>query len=143
MFLYICGEYTCKPPEEFGRDFPATLSKEHKGLLYVLEHRYYGKSQPFNTWENWALHYLTVDNALADMAAFLSEIKANLTASSTNKVKIITIGGSYPGALSAWFRYKYPHIADGALASSAVVNAVENLFEYDGQVYTSMLRSGE
>jgi hypothetical protein len=36
----------------------------------------------------------------------------------------ITIGGSYPGALSAWFRYKYSHLTIGAIASSAVINAI-------------------
>lgn len=43
----------------------------------------------------------------------------------------LTIGGSYPGALSAWFRYKYPHLTVGALASSAVINAILDFTAYD------------
>jgi hypothetical protein len=43
----------------------------------------------------------------------------------------VTIGGSYPGALSAWFRYKYPHLTVGALASSAVINAILDFPKFD------------
>jgi hypothetical protein len=42
-----------------------------------------------------------------------------------------TIGGSYPGALSAWFRYKFPHLTIGALASSAVVNSILDFPQFD------------
>jgi len=90
-------------------------------------------SQPFKDWKTENLKYLTIDNALADIAAFLSQINDDLVYRyGGKKRKIFVIGGSYPGAVSAWVWYKYPHIIDGALSSSGVVNAVEDLFKYDG-----------
>ena len=55
---------------------------------------------------------------------------------------MIAIGGSYPGAVSAWMRYKFPHIVDWALSSSGVINAIEDFYMYDHQVYDSLAESG-
>ena len=61
----------------------------------------------------------------------------------TPKNPWITIGGSYPGALSAWFRNKYPHFTIGAISSSGVVLAVEDFRMFDEQIYISAMKSGQ
>ena len=55
----------------------------------------------------------------------------------------ITVGGSYPGALSAWYRYKYPHMTIGSIASSAVVNAFAYYPQFDQQMFLSANKSGD
>nr|VDD20401.1 unnamed protein product [Brassica oleracea] len=92
-----------------------------KALLVYVEHRYYGKSVPFGSAEEAlknasTLGYLNAAQALADYAAILMHVKEKYSAKHS---PIIVVGGSYGGMLAAWFRLKYPHIALGALASSA------------------------
>lgn len=143
VLLYICGEYTCPGiPEE--RQFPIVLAQKFNALILVLEHRYYGASQPFgnDSWSFENMKYLTIDLALADLAYFINWCKDTQLFGINKNTPWITIGGSYPGALSAWFRYKYPHLTVGALASSAVVEAIEDFVDFDAQIRTSTLKSG-
>lgn len=124
VFLYICGEYTCSI--NMDRLFPVQLASQHAALFIALEHRYYGTSQPFADWSLDNLGYLQVNQALADIAHFIQAKNEEL-----GDRKWVIIGCSYPGALSAWFRYKYPHMSVGAISSSGVVNAVYNFTAFD------------
>ncbi|KAJ4841330.1 hypothetical protein Tsubulata_039536, partial [Turnera subulata] len=45
---------------------------------------------------------------------------------------VIVAGGSYGGMLASWFRLKYPHIALGALASSAPLLYFDDITPEDG-----------
>lgn len=91
----------------------------------MLEHRYYGDSQPFADWSLDNMRYLNSEQGLADLAYFLGEFNKN-------KVEVMVVGGSYPGAMSAWFRSRYPHLAVGSWASSAVVQPIVDFQQYDG-----------
>ena len=53
----------------------------------------------------------------------------------------MTIGGSYPGAMSAWFKSQYPDTATAAWSSSGVIEAIRDFTDYDLDVYTATSRS--
>jgi hypothetical protein len=62
------------------------------------------------------LVYLNSEQALADLAEFIINIKIKYKISST--AKWVAFGGSYPGSLAAWLRMKYPHLIHIAVSSS-------------------------
>lgn len=62
------------------------------------------------------LVYLSSEQALADTAEFITNIKRELEIPSTTKW--VTFGGSYAGSLSAWLRMKYPHLVHAAVSTS-------------------------
>ncbi|CAA3021272.1 lysosomal Pro-X carboxypeptidase-like [Olea europaea subsp. europaea] len=101
-----------------------------KSLLIFIEHRFYGKSIPFGGDKEKAysnsstLGYLSSTQALADYATLIIDLKHNLSATDS---PVVAFGGSYGGMLAAWFRLKYPHVAIGALASSAPILNFENI----------------
>jgi len=69
VFLYTCGEYTCSIRSD--RLYPYMVGAKKGALLLALEHRFYGKSQPFNDWNTENFRYLSSEQALADIAGFL------------------------------------------------------------------------
>lgn len=127
IFAFIGGEgeESCKRLTD--HMYIYDLAQEHKALMVDLEHRFYGESYPTETMTTAELALLSSEQALADLARFLTHYaKTNFATGS----KIIVVGGSYPGNLSGWFKLKYPHIAFGSIASSAPVTAKTNFLEY-------------
>ena len=75
--------------------------QSHNGLLVALEHRYYGASQPFDDWSTPNLKWLNSTQALEDIHKFINYMKLVLDRKMDRKVMIV--GGSYPGAMVAWY----------------------------------------
>ncbi|PPS14860.1 hypothetical protein GOBAR_AA05722 [Gossypium barbadense] len=116
---------------------PYVLAKKFGAAVVSLEHRYYGKSSPFKSHTMENLKYLSSKQALFDLAVFRQwyQESLNLKRNRTGAENAwFVFGVSYSGALSAWFRLKFPHLTCGSLASSAVVLAVYNYTDYDKQV---------
>ncbi|KAG6646876.1 hypothetical protein CIPAW_07G038600 [Carya illinoinensis] len=100
------------------------------GAMVVFpEHRYYGQSMPYGSRDEayknaTTLSYLTAEQALADFAVLLRELKRDFSAEAS---PVVLFGGSYGGMLASWMRLKYPHVAVGALASSAPILQFEDI----------------
>lgn len=88
------------------------------------------------------MQWLNSEQALKDLAYFTEQMNLHKMYK-IDKNPWITVGGSYPGALSAWYRYKYPHLTIGSIASSAVVNAFAYYPQFDEQMYLSADKSGD
>ncbi|XP_012347648.1 lysosomal Pro-X carboxypeptidase [Apis florea] len=97
------------------------IAPEFEALLVFAEHRYYGESMPYSNKSYTDLNhlgYLTSQQALADYIDLIQYLKSKPKYKNS---PIIVFGGSYGGMLSAWIRMKYPHIVQGAIASSAPI----------------------
>ena len=89
------------------------------------------------------LRFLNSEQGLSDLAYFIQYIIKNKKHGVDSQNKWITVGGSYAGAMSAWFRSKYPHLTVGAIGSSGVVLAVEDFSAFDDQIYESAAKNGQ
>ncbi|EFJ22077.1 hypothetical protein SELMODRAFT_416857 [Selaginella moellendorffii] len=121
IFLVMCGESTCTG--NYVTTYVGTLAESFGAAIVTVEHRYYGHSSPFQHLNLHNLKYLTSKQSLFDHAVFIDYYQAR---------------GSYAGALSAWFRLKFPHLVAGSWASSAVVEAILDYSAYDKQLGVSV-----
>jgi pimeloyl-ACP methyl ester carboxylesterase len=126
VIYYQCGEGNCLD----SYPLPPAIDSYASSLgaaVVVLEHRYYGKSQPFDQMTGDHLKYLSYEQALEDFAVFQRYVMKEMSLNG----KWIFAGGSYSGALSAYYRLKHPELVVGALSSSGVVRTSEVFEDYD------------
>lgn len=101
------------PNNGIGKGYVSYLAEQYNALIVSIEHRFYGGSVPFDDFSVNNLQHLTSRQALADAAYLIRHVN---TASNYSCSAWFAFGGSYSGALSAWFRVKYPTVIVGALS---------------------------
>lgn len=100
------------------------LGKKFKSFVLQPELRFYGESQPVEVKKNTDMvGLLKTEQALADKIQLLEYTKKKLGCSPHKSSKhycpVISVGGSYPGFMSALLRLAYPDHIDISYASSA------------------------
>ena len=124
--ICIIGGEGAVPPSE-GVFYPwvgVELAQRFSALIVQPEHRFYGTSNPRGPapFDPASLRLLTPQQALADAATLIlaKQKEHNCTEHGTpNYCPVITVGGSYPGFLSAMMRLRYPAVVDMAYSASA------------------------
>uniref|UniRef100_A0A8D8UV26 Serine protease K12H4.7 n=1 Tax=Cacopsylla melanoneura TaxID=428564 RepID=A0A8D8UV26_9HEMI len=127
VFLMIGGEGEASP-KWMVQGAWLDYAQHHNALAVQVEHRFYGKSRPLPDLSLSSLQYLSSEQALADLAHFITSMSASYQL--PPHTNWIAFGGSYPGSLAAWLRYKYPHLVHGAMSASGPLRAVLDFPEY-------------
>jgi len=135
IFLTIGGEGQIGSSEVSGRVANELFAMRLHGAVVALEHRFYGKSQPFNSLATEHLQYLNSRQALHDLAQFQQWFTAKHSLSGSN---VFCMGGSYPGNLAAWYRMEFPNLTAGCWSASAPLHAVEDWPGYGQMVWDAM-----
>ncbi|KAF5392923.1 hypothetical protein D9757_001233 [Collybiopsis confluens] len=109
------------------------IAQQQSGATIVLEHRYYGLSNPVPDLSGKNMKFHTIQQAIDDLEYFANNVDLpmpNGSQLSPEKAPWILIGGSYSGALTGWTMDNKPGVFWAGYASSAVVEAILDYWGY-------------
>ncbi|EPE10865.1 serine peptidase [Ophiostoma piceae UAMH 11346] len=126
------------------RTITGQFAKAIGGAIVMIEHRYWGESSPYAELTTKNLQHLTLANNIADITYFARNVqlgfdnstRANNTDGGSSGLQNaphapwVFSGGSYAGALSAWIESVDPGTLWAYHASSAVVEAIDDFWQY-------------
>ncbi|KAH7920393.1 hypothetical protein BV22DRAFT_1181261 [Leucogyrophana mollusca] len=115
------------------------IAQQQSGAAVLIEHRFFGYSNPYDNLNEQSLELLTIQQAIDDLVFFAQT--ADLPMPGGDQVKPdqapwILIGGSYagaflfPGALTSWTMLNKPGVFFAGYSSSGVVEAITDYYGY-------------
>ncbi|KAF9055008.1 peptidase S28 [Hymenopellis radicata] len=119
------------------------IAQDHNGSVILLEHRFFGLSQPFDDLSSESLKYLTIHQAIEDNVYFAQNVKLPMTNGNNSSltptdVPWILTGGSYPGALVSWTMTNQTDVFYAGYSSSGVVQAITDFWKYNEPARVNM-----
>ncbi|KAH9839119.1 peptidase S28 [Rhodofomes roseus] len=135
IILTTPGEGNAEGSEDFlvNSTIDGMIAQELSGATIVLEHRYYGLSNPYNNLSVASLQYHTIQQAIDDLAYFAYNVKLPMPGGDNVTPDVapwILIGGSYAGALTSFTKVNKPDVFYAAWSSSGVVESIVNYWGY-------------
>ncbi|RDX48552.1 peptidase S28 [Lentinus brumalis] len=111
------------------------------GAGIVLEHRFFGKSNPYPDLSVKSLRVHTIQQSIDDLEYFAKNVKLPMPGGdkvTPDKAPWIMIGGSYPGALVSYAMHNKPGLFWAGYSSSGVVQAIGHFWGYFEPIRQSM-----
>jgi hypothetical protein len=82
------------------------IAQQEKGATIILEHRFFGLSNPYPDLSADSLKLLTIQQAIDDFEYFANNVQLAMPGGDNVKSNVdnpwVLIGGGYSGALTAW-----------------------------------------
>ncbi|KAF9450668.1 hypothetical protein P691DRAFT_809949 [Macrolepiota fuliginosa MF-IS2] len=115
------------------RTINGQIAQQHSGSAIILEHRFYGLSNPIDNLKSESLKLHTIQQAIDDLEYFTKNVvlpQPDGDQLTPDKAPWVLVGGSYSGALTSWTMVNKPGLFAAGYASSAVVEAILDFWQY-------------
>ncbi|KAI0797037.1 serine carboxypeptidase S28-domain-containing protein [Abortiporus biennis] len=115
------------------RTINGQIAQQQNGSAIVLEHRFFGLSNPKPDLTVASLRLLTIQQAIDDLEYFANNVHLPMPGGDSvppGKAEWILVGGSYSGALTSWAMVNKPGLFKAGYASSAVVETILDYWGY-------------
>ncbi|KAG7447549.1 uncharacterized protein BT62DRAFT_891405 [Guyanagaster necrorhizus] len=135
IILMTPGEANAAPYYGYltNRTINGLIAQQEHGSVIVVEHRFYGLSNPYPDLTVASLKYHTIQQAIDDLEYFAENVvlpMPNGDQVGPDKAPWILTGGGYAGALTSWTMVNKPNVFWAGYASSAVVETIFNFWRY-------------
>lgn len=139
IILSTPGEANAAPYSSYltNRTVVGQIAQPNHGAAVVLEHRFFGLSNPYPDLSSGSLSVLTLEQSTADLVYFAKNVHLPFPTDVEDGSKVgpdrnpwILVGGSYSGALVSWTMNSHPGVFHAGYSSSGVVQAISYYWAY-------------